>query len=50
MPFFDPSTGMAEKAGGDATMLTPPLVIADLEIDFMVRTARETLDNVRPNL
>jgi adenosylmethionine-8-amino-7-oxononanoate aminotransferase len=48
--FFYPSTGMAGKAGGDAMMLTPPFVIGDSEIEFMVRTAREALDDVRPNL
>jgi adenosylmethionine-8-amino-7-oxononanoate aminotransferase len=48
--FFYPSTGMAGKAGGDAMMLTPPFVVGDSEIEFMVRTAREALDDVRPNL
>jgi adenosylmethionine-8-amino-7-oxononanoate aminotransferase len=48
--FFYPSSGMAGKAGGDAMMLTPPFVVGDSEIEFMVRTAREALDDVRPNL
>jgi adenosylmethionine-8-amino-7-oxononanoate aminotransferase len=48
--FFYPSTGMAGTAGGDAMMLTPPFVVGDSEIEFMVRTAREALEDVRPNL
>ncbi len=48
--FFYPSSGMAGKAGGDAMMLTPPFVIGDGEIEFMVRTARDALDEIGPSL
>jgi adenosylmethionine-8-amino-7-oxononanoate aminotransferase len=48
--FFYPSTGMAGPAGGDAMMITPPFVIDDHDIDFIVSTARASLDDVLPNL
>jgi adenosylmethionine-8-amino-7-oxononanoate aminotransferase len=48
--FFYPATGMAGNGGGDAMMITPPFVIGDPEIEFIVRTARESLDEVRAKL
>jgi adenosylmethionine-8-amino-7-oxononanoate aminotransferase len=41
---------MAGKAGGDAMMITPPFTIGDPEIEFIIRTARAALDEIRPNL
>src|SRR6202043_877553 len=34
--FFYPSTGMAGPAGGDAMMITPPFIVNDSDIDFIV--------------
>ena len=48
--FFYPSTGMAGPAGGDAMMITPPFIVNDNDIDFIVNTARAALDEVKPNL
>ena len=48
--FFYPSTGMAGPAGGDAMMITPPFIVDDHDIDFIVSTARAALDDVKPNL
>jgi len=48
--FFYPATGMAGKAGGDAMMITPPFIIGDAEIEFIIRTARAALDEIQPNL
>jgi adenosylmethionine-8-amino-7-oxononanoate aminotransferase len=48
--FFYPATGMAGKAGGDAMMIAPPFIIGDPEIEYIVRTAREALEEIRPNL
>ena len=48
--FFYPSTGMAGPAGGDAMMITPPFIVDDNDIDFIVSTARAALDDVKPNL
>ena len=48
--FFYPSSGMAGKAGGDAMMIAPPFIIGDPEIEFIVRTARDALEEIRPNL
>ena len=48
--FFYPATGMAGKAGGDAMMIAPPFIIGDPEIEFIVRTARDALEEIRPNL
>jgi adenosylmethionine-8-amino-7-oxononanoate aminotransferase len=48
--FFYPSSGMAGSAGGDAMMITPPFVVDDRDIDFIVSTARAALDDVHPNL
>jgi adenosylmethionine-8-amino-7-oxononanoate aminotransferase len=41
---------MAGKAGGDAMMITPPFIIGDTEIEFIIRTARAALDEIQPNL
>jgi adenosylmethionine-8-amino-7-oxononanoate aminotransferase len=41
---------LAGKAGGDAMMITPPFIIGDPEIEFITRTARAALDEIRPNL
>jgi len=48
--FFYPSSGMAGPAGGDAMMITPPFIVDDNDIDFIVSTARAALDDVKPNL
>ena len=48
--FFYPASGMAGKAGGDAMMITPPFIIGDAEIEFIIRTARAALDEIQPNL
>jgi adenosylmethionine-8-amino-7-oxononanoate aminotransferase len=48
--FFYPATGMAGERGGDALMIAPPFVIGDSEVDFIVRTVRAAIDDVRPNL
>jgi len=48
--FFYPSSGMAGPAGGDAMMITPPFIVNDNDIDFIVSTARAALDDVKPNL
>jgi adenosylmethionine-8-amino-7-oxononanoate aminotransferase len=47
--FVYPSSGMA-RPGGDAVMVTPPLIVGDSEIDFIVGTLRATLDDVHPTL
>jgi adenosylmethionine-8-amino-7-oxononanoate aminotransferase len=41
---------MAGPAGGDAVMITPPFIVNDHDIDFIVSTARAALDDVKPNL
>ena len=48
--FFYPSNGMAGNGAGDAMMLTPPFVIGDPEIEFIVRTAHDALEEIRPSL
>ncbi len=48
--FVYPSTGMAGPAGGDAIMITPPFIVNDNDIDFIVSTARAALDDVKPSL
>ncbi len=48
--FVYPSTGMAGPAGGDTIMITPPFIVNDNDIDFIVNTARAALDDVKPNL
>jgi adenosylmethionine-8-amino-7-oxononanoate aminotransferase len=41
---------MAGKAGGDGVMVTPPFVIGEPEIDYIVRNLRSALDEVHPSL
>jgi adenosylmethionine-8-amino-7-oxononanoate aminotransferase len=48
--FFYPSSGMAGNGRGDGMIFSPPFVVGDSEIEFMVRTARDALDEIRPNL
>jgi adenosylmethionine-8-amino-7-oxononanoate aminotransferase len=48
--FVYPTSGMAGKAGGDGVMVTPPFVIGEPEIDFIVRNLRSALDEVHPSL
>jgi len=49
--FVYPSSGMAgREAGGDGVMVTPPFVIGDTEIEYIVRNLRTALDEVRSNL
>jgi adenosylmethionine-8-amino-7-oxononanoate aminotransferase len=48
--FFYPANGMAGQGRGDAMMLTPPFIIGDAEIEFVVRTARDALEDIRPTL
>ena len=31
-------------------MITPPFIVGDTDIEFIVRTARAALDDVQPNL
>ncbi len=44
--FCYPATGMAGALGGDAVMVTPPFVIGEPEVDFIVPTLRSALDEV----
>jgi adenosylmethionine-8-amino-7-oxononanoate aminotransferase len=49
--FVYPSLGMAgSELGGDAVMVTPPFVIGNPEIDFIVRNLRGALDEVQAKL
>ncbi|MGH7813118.1 MAG: aspartate aminotransferase family protein [Candidatus Binataceae bacterium] len=48
--FFYPASGMAGPGGGDGMMITPPFIIGDEEIEFIVRTARAALDEVHATL
>jgi adenosylmethionine-8-amino-7-oxononanoate aminotransferase len=48
--FVYPSIGMAGKAGGDGVMVTPPFVIEDDDIDYIVRNLRTALDEVHAGL
>jgi adenosylmethionine-8-amino-7-oxononanoate aminotransferase len=48
--FIYPAVGMAGKAGGDAVMVTPPFVIDDSDIEFIVRNLRAALDEVHGSL
>ncbi len=48
--FFYPSSGIAGEAGGDAIMLTPPFVVGDAEVEFMVSTVKAALEEVRTTL
>jgi len=47
--FVYPATGMA-RPGGDAVMVTPPFVIADSDIDYIVSRLRAALDDVHATL
>src|SRR5579885_670924 len=47
--FVYPATGMA-RPGGDAVMVTPPFVIGESEIQYIVSNLRATLDDVHANL
>ncbi len=47
--FVYPASGMA-RPGGDAVMVTPPFVIGNDEIEYLVSRLRATLDDVHPNL
>jgi adenosylmethionine-8-amino-7-oxononanoate aminotransferase len=38
------------RPGGDAVMVTPPFVIGDDDIDYIVSNLRATLDDVHANL
>jgi adenosylmethionine-8-amino-7-oxononanoate aminotransferase len=48
--FIYPSIGMAGKAGGDALMVTPPFVIEESDIDYIVRNLSSALDEVHEGL
>jgi adenosylmethionine-8-amino-7-oxononanoate aminotransferase len=48
--FVYPSIGMAGKAGGDGLMVTPPFVIEDADIGYIVRNLRTALDEVHAGL
>jgi len=48
--FIYPSIGMAGKAGGDAVMVTPPFVIDESDIGYIVRNLRSALDEVYAGL
>ena len=48
--FIYPSIGMAGKAGGDALMVTPPFVIEESDIDYIVRNLSSALDEVHRGL
>ena len=48
--FVYPSIGMAGKAGGDAVMVTPPFVIDEADIGYIVQNLRAALDEVHQGL
>jgi adenosylmethionine-8-amino-7-oxononanoate aminotransferase len=48
--FVYPSMGMAGKAGGDAVMVTPPFVIDDADIAYIVDNLRAAMDEVHRGL
>lgn len=48
--FIYPSIGMAGKAGGDGVMVTPPFVIEDADVGYIVRNLRTALDEVHAGL
>jgi len=48
--FFYPSSGMAGNGRGDGMIFSPPFIVGDSEIEFMVRTAHDALEEIRPNL
>jgi adenosylmethionine-8-amino-7-oxononanoate aminotransferase len=48
--FVYPSIGMAGKAGGDGVMVTPPFIINDEDIGYIVSNLRTALDEVHGSL
>jgi adenosylmethionine-8-amino-7-oxononanoate aminotransferase len=48
--FVYPTSGMAGRAGGDGVMVTPPFVIGQPEIDYIVDKLRTALDEVQATL
>jgi adenosylmethionine-8-amino-7-oxononanoate aminotransferase len=48
--FVYPSIGMAGKAGGDGVMVTPPFIINDEDISYIVSNLRTALDEVHGSL
>jgi adenosylmethionine-8-amino-7-oxononanoate aminotransferase len=48
--FIYPASGMAGTAGGDGVMVTPPFVIEDSDIGYIVRNLRAALDEVHAGL
>jgi adenosylmethionine-8-amino-7-oxononanoate aminotransferase len=44
--FVYPASGMAGTAGGDTVMVTPPFIIGDAEIEYIVNNLRSALDEV----
>jgi adenosylmethionine-8-amino-7-oxononanoate aminotransferase len=48
--FVYPTSGMAGKAGGDGVMITPPFVIGEPEIDYIIHNLRSALDEVNAQL
>lgn len=46
--FFYPSSGMAGDGAGDTAMITPPFVIGEEEVEFIVTTLKAAIDDVRP--
>jgi len=49
--FVYPSVGMAGPTlGGDAVMATPPLIVGQVEVDYIVRNLRIALDEVNSGL
>jgi adenosylmethionine-8-amino-7-oxononanoate aminotransferase len=48
--FVYPASGMAGKAGGDTVMVTPPFVIGEPEIEYIVNNLRTALDEVHSSL
>jgi adenosylmethionine-8-amino-7-oxononanoate aminotransferase len=48
--FVYPASGMAGKAGGDTVMVTPPFVIGEAEIEYIVNNLRTALDEVHSTL
>jgi adenosylmethionine-8-amino-7-oxononanoate aminotransferase len=48
--FVSPASGMAGRAGGDTVMVTPPFVIGEAEIEYIVNNLRTALDEVYSGL
>jgi adenosylmethionine-8-amino-7-oxononanoate aminotransferase len=44
--FVYPASGMAGTAGGDTVMVTPPFIIGEAEIEYIVSNLRSALDEV----